>query len=82
MGECAGPGFGHIQFSSIDVVFVPSSTKDNLILKSLPVGLGGLGALHEHFSIGMGEVQGEDYIYLSRELVVHPVLGMDTDHPL
>lgn len=38
--------------------------------------------MHEHPSVGMSEVQGKDYIYLPRELVVHPVLGMDTDHPL
>lgn len=65
MGEHVGPGSGHIQFTRTDVVFVPSSTKDILILKSLPVGLGGLGALHEHSSIGMGEVQGEElYIFI------------------
>lgn len=33
------------------------------MLKSLPTGLGGLGSLHEHSSIGMSEVQGKDYIY-------------------
>lgn len=82
MGQCAGPGSGHISFTRIDVVFVPSSTKDILILKSLPIGLGGEGSLHEHSSVGMSEAQWKDYTYLSRELVVHPVLGMDTDHSL
>lgn len=30
----------------------------------------------------MSEVQGKEHVYLSRESVVHPVLGRDTDHPL
>lgn len=75
MGQCAGPDSGHISFTRIDVVFVPSSTKDILILKSLPIGLGGEGSLHEHSSVGMSEAQWKDYTYLSRELVVHPVHG-------
>lgn len=38
--------------------------------------------MQEHSSIGMSGGQGKDQMYLSRELVVHPALGMDTDHPL
>lgn len=51
-------------------------------MKSLPGRLEGLGSLQERSSIGMSRGQGKDCMYLPRELVVHPALGMDTDYPL